>query len=183
MRVLVALAVLVAAEISVLVVVGQQIGLLGLVAVLIGSALLGGWALRREGRRAREALLDAVRRGRPAEAEVAGGMVVALAGVLLVVPGLLTTLGALVLLLPPIRRALARRAAAGAVRAGSARRGPSVTVIGATTGAGQDAGQHPARSTRDPRPFAGRTIEGHLVDRPDEDAGSVETSDTPSGRR
>ena len=131
MRLLVSLAVLAAVEIYVLVLVGSQVGLLGLLGLLVASALLGGWALRREGRRSFTALVDAARRGRPAEAEVADGMYVALAGVLLVVPGLLSTAAALLLLVPPVRRVLARRAAARAVRAGSARRSPTVTVVGA----------------------------------------------------
>lgn len=176
MRVLVALAALVAAEITVLVLVGQQIGFLGLVGVLIASALVGGWALRREGRRSRTALVEAVRRGRPAEAEVADGMFVALAGLLLVVPGLITTVAALVLLLPPVRRRFARRLAAGAVRAGSARGGPSVTVVGGS-GAAHGPGTYDAE-TRDPRPFAGQIIEA-----PAPDTGSAPSRpDAPPGR-
>ena len=130
MRVLVALAVSLAVEITVLVLVGQAIGFWGLLGVLVLSAVVGFLALRHEGRRSLVDLGRAARSGRPAEAEVADGMYVALAGVLLVVPGLLSTLAALVLLVPPVRRALARRAADRAVRAGSARMGPTVTVAG-----------------------------------------------------
>ncbi|MCD2189284.1 FxsA family protein [Actinomycetospora soli] len=122
----------VAVEIWVLVLVGQAVGFLGLLGLLILSAVVGAWALRREGRRSIAALGRAVQNRRPAEAEVADGMYVALAGVLLVVPGMLSTVAALVLLVPPVRRALARRAAARAVRAGSARMTPSVVVIGGT---------------------------------------------------
>jgi UPF0716 protein FxsA len=120
----------VALEIWVLVLVGQAIGFLGLLGLLILSAVVGAWALKREGRRSVTALGRAVQNRRPAEAEVADGMYVALAGVLLVIPGMLSTVAALVLLVPPVRRALARRAAARAVRAGSARMAPSVVVIG-----------------------------------------------------
>jgi UPF0716 protein FxsA len=130
MRVLVGLTVLAVLEIYVLVVVGQAIGFLGLLGLLVVSAVVGAWAIKREGRRSMTALVDAARNNRPAETEVADGMYVALAGVLLVVPGMLTTLAALVLLVPPVRRALARRAADRAVRAGSARMTPSVVVIG-----------------------------------------------------
>lgn len=165
MRVLIALALLAAAEITVLVLVGQQIGFLGLVGVLLLSAVVGGWSLKREGRRSRSALVEAVRHGRPAEAEVADGMVVALAGLLLVVPGLITTAAALLLLVPPLRRVLARRMAAGAVRAGSARRGPSVTVLGSP-------GPYPPR---DARPFAGRVIEAPVVEAPVVETPLVET--------
>lgn len=158
MPVLLALLAYVALEIWVLVLVGQTIGLLGLLGLLVASALLGAWALRREGRRSLADLGRAVRSGRPAEAEVADGMYLALAGVLLVVPGLLSTVAALVLLVAPVRRALARRAAARAVRAGSARMGPSVTVVGA------GAGPWGASAARDP--WRGRVIEGQVIDAP-----------------
>lgn len=166
MRVLVAVAVYLAVEITVLVLVGQAVGFWGLLGVLIVSAVVGAWAIRREGRRSMAELGKAARSGRPAEAEVADGMYVALAGVLLVVPGLLSTVAALVLLIPPVRRALARRAAARAVRAGSARMGPTVTVVGA---GGPDAPAWGAPA--DPagtRSFRGTVIEA----RPTDDTGS-----------
>lgn len=158
MRILVALAVYLAVEITVLVLVGQTIGFWGLLAVLVASAVVGAWALRRQGRRSLVELRRAARSGRPAEAEVADGMYVALAGVLLVVPGLLSTLAALVLLVPPVRRALARRAADRAVRAGSARMGPAVTVVGVGG---------PAPRPEGSRPYQGTVIEGRVVDHPD----------------
>lgn len=163
MFVLFALLAYVALEIWVLVLVGQAIGFLGLLGLLILSAVVGTWALRREGRRSITELGRAVRSGRAAEAEMADGMYVALAGVLLVVPGMLATLAALVLLVPPVRRALARRAAARAVRAGSARRGPFVTVVG--VGGPGGPGGAPHRAAADP--WAGRVIEGQPAD-PDE---------------
>jgi UPF0716 protein FxsA len=130
MPVLLAFLAYVAVEIWVLVLVGQAVGFLGLLGLLILSAVVGAWALKHEGRRSITELGRAVQNRRPAEAQVADGMYVALAGVLLVVPGILSTVAALVLLVPPVRRALARRAADRAVRAGSARMTPSVVVIG-----------------------------------------------------
>ena len=182
MRVLVALAVLVAAEIAVLIAVGQQIGLLGLLGVLVGAAVLGSWAIGREGRRSMSALVRTARSGRPAEAEVADGMLVALAGVLLVLPGLISDVVALVLLLPPVRRVLARRVVASArerttvVRvAAGAPLGAGPTGFGPTgfgpTGFGPTVD---GRSGSGPRGFGsgpaagpvveGRVIEGEIVD-------------------
>lgn len=155
MRILVALAVYLAVEITVLVLVGQAIGFWGLLGVLVLSAVVGAWAIKREGRRSMTALVGAARSGRPAEAEVADGMYLALAGVLLVTPGLLSTLAALVLLVPPVRRALARRAADRAVRAGSARRGPAVTVV---------SGGGPVPPAEGPASFRGTVVEGHVLD-------------------
>jgi UPF0716 protein FxsA len=157
-RILVALAVYLAVEIAVLVLVGQTIGFWGLLGVLVLSAVVGAWAIKREGRRSMTALVEAARSGRPAEAEVADGMYLALAGVLLVTPGLLSTLAALVLLVPPVRRALARRAADRAVRAGSARHGPAVTVVGAGGAGG------PVPPARGPASFRGTVVEGHVLD-------------------
>jgi UPF0716 protein FxsA len=178
--VLVALLAYIALEIWVLVLVGHVIGLLGLLGLLVVSALVGAWALTREGRRSLEDLGRAVRSGRPAEAEVAGGMYLALAGVLLVVPGLISTVAAMVLLVPPVRRALAPRAAARAVRAGSARMGPSVTVVG--VGAPGGYGPWGPAAARDP--WRGRVIEGQVIDAAaaDDDApGGEGTGRTPGG--
>jgi len=153
MRVLMTLVVLVAAEIAVLYLVGSAVGFLGLVAVLLGAALIGMWALRREGRRSMRALRDAARSGRPADAEVADGMLVGLAAALLILPGLVSDVLGLILLVPPVRRALARRVAASARRR-AARSGPPrgvVVVDGTPVGS-----RYP-----DPRrPHAGLVIEG-----------------------
>jgi UPF0716 protein FxsA len=154
-RILVALAVFLAVEIAVLVLVGQAIGFWGLLGLLVLSAVVGAWAIKREGRRSMTALVEAARRGRPAEAEVADGMYLALAGVLLVTPGLVSTVAAMVLLVPPVRRALARRAADRAVRAGSARGGPAVTIV--STGG-------PVPPPEDPSSFRGTVVEGHVLD-------------------
>ncbi|HSK61230.1 MAG TPA: FxsA family protein [Actinomycetospora sp.] len=155
MRILVALAVYLAVEIAVLVLVGQAIGFWGLLGLLVLSAVVGAWAIKREGRRSMTALVEAARRGRPAEAEVADGMYLALAGVLLVTPGLLSTVAALVLLVPPVRRTLARRAADRAVRAGSARGGPAVTIV--STGG-------PVPPPEGTSSFRGTVVEGRVLD-------------------
>jgi UPF0716 protein FxsA len=177
--VLLALLAYVALEIYVLVVVGHAIGFLGLLGLLVVSAVIGVWALRREGRRSLAELGTAVRSGRPAEAEVAGGMYVALAGVLLVVPGLLSTVAALVLLVPPVRRALARRAAARAVRAGSARMGPTITVVGAGAPAYGASGAAP--TARDP--WHGRVIEGRVIEASGDDPDDAGHTGTGGARR
>ncbi len=178
MPVLLALLAYVALEIWVLVLVGQTIGFLGLIGVLVLSAVVGAWALKREGRRSLADLGGAVRSGRPAEAEVADGMYVALAGVLLVVPGLLSTAAALLLLVPPVRRALARRAAARAVRAGSARMGPTITVVGA----GAPASGAWGGPSAGPDPWRGRVIEGQVIEAHDPDADSPDENG-PGGTR
>ena len=179
MPVLLALLAYVALEIWVLVLVGQAVGFLGLLGLLVVSALIGAWALKREGRRSLADLGAAARSGRPAEAEVAGGMYVALAGILLVVPGILSTVAALVLLVPPVRRALARRAAARAVRAGSARMGPTITVVGA--GAPAYGARDTSPTGRDP--WRGRVIEGRVIEAAGDDPDGGGETGTGDARR
>jgi UPF0716 protein FxsA len=76
--------------------------------VLLAGALLGMWLVRREGSRAALAVADAVRAGRVAHAELTDGALIGLAGLLIMVPGLVSDLLGLLLVLPP-SRALARR--------------------------------------------------------------------------
>jgi UPF0716 protein FxsA len=95
-------------EIVALVALWSTIGLGWTLLVLLAGSVLGLWLARREGVRAAQALAEAVSNRRVPTAELTDGMLVAAAGVLLFVPGLVTDLAGLLLLLPPVR-ALARR--------------------------------------------------------------------------
>lgn len=96
-------------EITVLVIVGQAIGLLATVLLLIAASVLGMWLLRREGTRAFRALADAVRTRRAPHRELADGILIAAAGVLVLVPGFVSDLIALFLLFPPTRSIVTKR--------------------------------------------------------------------------
>lgn len=76
--------------------------------VLLAGSALGLLLARREGVRAAQALATAVQRGRLAHAEATDGLLVALGGVLLFLPGLVTDVLGLALVFPPTR-AIARR--------------------------------------------------------------------------
>jgi UPF0716 protein FxsA len=76
--------------------------------VLLAGAVVGMWLVRREGSRTALAVAEAVRAGRVAHAELTDGALIGLAGLLIMVPGLVTDLLGLLLVLPP-SRALARR--------------------------------------------------------------------------
>ncbi len=101
-------------EISLFVTLGAWLGLWLTLAVVIGTALLGIWLIRRQGARARSDLQAAVMARRNPARVLAGDALVVVAGVLLILPGFLTDFGGLMLLLPPIQRlitaAVARRA-------------------------------------------------------------------------
>ncbi|WP_347354103.1 FxsA family protein [Intrasporangium sp.] len=88
--------------------VTQQIGGGPTFLLLVATSALGGWVVAHEGRRRWHALDEAVRAGRPPEREVADGILVLLGGLLLLLPGFVSDVFGLLLVLPPTR-ALARR--------------------------------------------------------------------------
>jgi UPF0716 protein FxsA len=96
-------------EIVALVALGSVIGFGWTLVVLLVGSLLGLWLARREGVRAAQALATAVGERRVAHSEVTDGLLVAAGGVLLFVPGLVTDLAGLLLLLPPTRALVRRR--------------------------------------------------------------------------
>ncbi|MCB5165248.1 FxsA family protein [Streptomyces bambusae] len=109
-------------EIWLLTVVGGQIGGLGVFALLAGAAALGVVVIKRAGRRAfrnltetfQQAQAQAQSGGVPPAAPAAGGGsgngLTMLAGLLLIMPGLLSDALGLLLLVPPVRSLVTRRA-------------------------------------------------------------------------
>lgn len=100
-------------EIAIFIKVGQTIGLLPTLAMVIGAALLGGVLLRFQGLSVLNQLRTNVNSGRLPGKTIADTMMLGVAALLLVLPGFLTDIAAMALLLPPVRSwiygALARR--------------------------------------------------------------------------
>lgn len=92
-------------EIVVLVAVGRSIGVLWTIGLLVAMALLGTWLSRREGGRTVRALQEAVQTGRMPAREATDAILVALGGFLLVLPGFLSDVLGLFLVLPFTRPA------------------------------------------------------------------------------
>ena len=128
-------------EIWVLLQVGQLLGVLETLVLLVAMSLLGAYLLRREGARTWRAFRTALASGRLPAAEVADGALVILGGALLLTPGLATDAFGLLCVLPPSRavlrrlltRQVARRLTVGSVlggaRGASSRRRPADTVV------------------------------------------------------
>ena len=95
-------------EIYVIIQVGQQIGALATVALLIAESALGAWLVRREGRRAWQALRSAIGTGRLPGGELADAALILVGGTLLLTPGFVTDIAGFLLILP-LTRPLARR--------------------------------------------------------------------------
>jgi UPF0716 protein FxsA len=102
-------------EIYVIIQVGQAIGVLATVALLLADAVLGTWLFRLEGRKAWTAFRDALNQGRVPAKEVTDGGLVLLGGAFLLSPGFVTDAVGVLCLLPPTRAVL-RGLLAGVVR-------------------------------------------------------------------
>jgi UPF0716 protein FxsA len=95
------------AELFVIVKISEAIGFIWMLLLLIISWPVGSRILRSQGRVAWRQFVDAVQAGRPPANEVLNGALVLSGGLLLMVPGFITDVIGLLLLLPPTR-ALAR---------------------------------------------------------------------------
>jgi UPF0716 protein FxsA len=102
-------------EIYVLIQVGQVIGAWWTVLLLIADSIVGGWLIRREGRRAWQALTAALNSGQMPAKELADGALILIGGTLMLTPGFVTdALG--ILLIVPLTRPVARRLLTKVVR-------------------------------------------------------------------
>jgi UPF0716 protein FxsA len=90
-------------EIAIFIKVGQTIGLLPTLALVIGAAILGGLLLRQQGVSVLGQLRSNVNSGRMPGRTIADAMMLGVAALFLVLPGFLSDIVALALLLPPVR--------------------------------------------------------------------------------
>lgn len=111
-------------ELYLLVRIGRLIGALPTLAFVIVMGLLGAYLAREQGRRVLEDWQRALGQGRVPEEGVLGGALILLGGLLLILPGVISDVAGLLLLLPWTRRwltpwlrgALERRVVAGDLR-------------------------------------------------------------------
>ena len=139
-------------ETYVLIQVGQVIGVVPTIALLIADSIVGAWLFRREGRRTWRAFRQALEERRMPAREVADGALVLVGGTLLLTPGFVTDVFGLLCVLPP-SRAVLRRMLTGLV---AARLGVPGMVAGAA-----------ARGMRRRTASSyGDVVEGEVVDGP-----------------
>ncbi|MCW2504394.1 MAG: exlusion protein FxsA [Actinomycetia bacterium] len=169
------------AEISLIVAVGHQIGAVPTILLLLASAAIGSWLLRREGRRAWREVRAAAGSGRPPAMEAVSGVLVLAGGLLMMLPGFATDVIGLLLIVPPVRRLAARLVLARFARGlppqvaaellgpakVRARRGAATH-----TAAPPDYGPAPVRAPAEPRgplgadspPGGGSVIDGTVIE-------------------
>ena len=129
-------------ELFVILQVGQAIGALPTIAILLVDSVLGAMLMRSQGRRAWQRFNVAIAEGRVPATEAIDGVLVVFGGALLLTPGFVTDIFGIGLLLPftrpLVRRLLVRRfagrmvASATTVR-GRPGRGPAWDVDGTAT--------------------------------------------------
>ena len=95
-------------EISVVIQVGQWIGFLNTVGLLLLVSLLGAWLVKRQGLGVMARIREQRSAGRIPATEAFDGALILVAGVLLVIPGFVTDALGLLLLLPPVRAVVRR---------------------------------------------------------------------------
>jgi len=95
-------------ELYVIIKVGQQIGVLPTIALLLLDSVIGTWLIRREGAKAWRALSERIQTGRLPHNELADGALVVLGGALMLSPGFVTDIFGILLVLP-LTRPLFRR--------------------------------------------------------------------------
>lgn len=95
-------------ELAVLIKVGQWIGFWWTVLLLAGSAVAGGLIIQQQGFNALRRSLESAREGRPPLEPAVDSAFLMLAGILFLVPGLITDAAGFLLLIPPLRRLVGR---------------------------------------------------------------------------
>jgi UPF0716 protein FxsA len=93
-------------EIAALFKVGQVIGFWWTIAIVLGTGIAGAVLLRRQGLGTLRKVMVAAESGQTPVAPMLDGMVIVVAAVLLITPGLLADALGLLLLLPPVRALL-----------------------------------------------------------------------------
>ena len=94
-------------ELAIIIQVGQAIGLLWTIALLVVDSVVGAWLVRREGTRAWSRFRLALNQGRVPTDEVLEGALVLFGGALMLTPGFASDALGLLLMIPPARALIA----------------------------------------------------------------------------
>lgn len=150
-------------EIAGVLLVGSWIGVGWTLLLLLGGFVLGLALVGRGGREAMAAVNQAARSRQVTDDAVTGGFLTVVAAVLLMIPGFISDLAALALLLPPVRALVRRR-----MRAWAQRRSATIQVVHLTgrpagTWAGAPADSRASDAVVDGTVVDG-TVDGAVVD-------------------
>jgi UPF0716 protein FxsA len=113
-------------ELAVIVQVAGAVGVLNTIGLLIAVSLVGAWLAKREGLITLRRIQLALGRGEIPSREVADGALILMAGALMIAPGFISDVVALLLLFPPTRAVIRPVLVRSLAKRGRAR----VTVMG-----------------------------------------------------
>jgi UPF0716 protein FxsA len=113
-------------ELAVIVQVAGAVGALNTIGLLIAVSLVGAWLAKREGLITLRRIQLALGRGEIPSREVADGALILMAGALMIAPGFISDVVALLLLFPPTRAVIRPVVVRSLAKRGRAR----VTVMG-----------------------------------------------------
>ena len=144
-------------EISLFILVGQNIGVWPTIAIVLATALIGATLVRRQGLQTLARLRTQVERNEMPAKTIAEGAAILVAGLLLVTPGFLTDTIGFSLLVPPVRRGLIDKLGRNLMRfvrvvdvGGAPRGGPRGPARGPTVIEGEAIDVTPEPSRPDP---------------------------------
>ena len=95
-----------ALELILLIQLGRHVGFWPTPALVLGTGIVGAWLARREGLKVFRAVSTEMAEGRMPTDHLLDGLLILLAGAVLLTPGLLTDAAGFVLLMPPGRRVI-----------------------------------------------------------------------------
>jgi UPF0716 protein FxsA len=132
-------------EIAVIIQVGQWLGVVNTIGLLLLVSVVGAWLVKRQGLGVLRRIRDQQQAGQVPAVAVFDGALILVAGVLLLFPGFVTDVFGLLLLVPPVRagvRAYLRRRFRARVR----------VVRSVRTATWSQSGRPPYPSSRPPEP-------------------------------
>jgi UPF0716 protein FxsA len=151
-------------EIALMIKVGQSIGFWPTLGLIVASATLGTYVLYEQGFQVLARATEAMGRGRAPVAPVIDGLFILLSGLLLIVPGFLTDIAGLTLLIPRVRHRVATWSIRTVLRSAEMRgfvfragQRPGASSPGARP---QDGARRPGPP---PPPGEGQIIEGEVL--------------------
>ncbi len=138
------------AELAILIRLGGWLGLGPTLLLVLGTGAAGAWLARREGFRSFRAIQEELAAGRMPGEEMVHGVLILVAGIVLLTPGILTDLAGIVLLIRPFRRVLIARLRdrfTAGIETGTTGfvSGPGTGVFWASRGFGTGPGARPVR--------------------------------------
>lgn len=104
LRLLLLFTVVPALELFLLIQLGRHVGFWPTAALVLGTGVVGAWLARREGVKVLRAVNAEMTEGRMPTDHLLDGLLILVAGAVLLTPGLLTDMAGFVLLAPPGRR-------------------------------------------------------------------------------